>query len=106
MRRRALLAASQTGGGGKKIVNTITLTWGTGGFLNYKELIAQALYPVNSSLIVVRGTSGNAIQLQEGEISDSGFFMSDETFEIGFGYDGPFAQEIEDDIYIYKLVIA
>lgn len=100
-----LLAASQTGGGCKKIINTITLTWGTGGFLYYKELNVQALYPVNSS-ILIRGLSGNVIRLDEGKISHSGYFLPDETFEIGFGYDGPFAQEIEDDIYIYKLVIA
>ena len=104
MRRRALMAASAAGGG--KIINTITVSLTGASIMNlYFETYFQALYPVNS-IVLIKSSTGNGTGFSIGDVTARGYFMKDETFKIGLSDDGPFAQEIEDDMYIYKLVIA
>jgi hypothetical protein len=97
MRRRALLAASQTGDGDKKIVNTITIkvTWDD--ILYMGDLYVTASYPVASNILISDGSDVHYLLV--GETSGNYLLVyppNNNQWSIS---------PSNDDTYIYQIII-
>lgn len=104
MRRRALLAASQTGGG-EKIRNVIRAKWGDKPvFGNWYPLRFVAEYPV-SSVIYIGISDGNEAVIESGGTDTNTLGQKDMTTAIGLSFVSKqsYEPQIEDDTYIYEL---
>jgi hypothetical protein len=97
MRRRALLAASQTGGGDKKIVNTITMkvTWDD--ILYLGTLYVTASYPVASNIYISDGNNEDTLLVGETSRNfDLIYPPNNNQWSIS---------PSNDDTYIYQIII-
>lgn len=106
MRRRALLAASQTGGG-SKIRNVIRAKWSSKpAFASLYELSFIAEYPV-SSTINIGISNGNNVAISAGETYNLTYGSKDAITVIGLSFvkSPPYESQIEDDTYIYELEV-
>lgn len=104
MRRRALLAASQTGGG--KIRNAILAKWSDKpAFAGLYALEFTADYPL-SSIIYIGLSNGNRVFIESGKTYTSTYGQKYAITVLGMSFikEPPYELQIEDDTYIYELV--
>lgn len=100
-----MLAASQTGGGGK-IRNVIRAKWSNKpAFASLYSLEFTAEYPVSSN-IYIGISNGNRTTIKSGETYEVTYGQKDKITAIGLSFvtTGPYESQIEDDTYIYELV--
>lgn len=105
IRRRMLMAASQTSGGGGKIRNVIRAKWGDKpAFGRFYHLVFTAEYPV-SSRIYIGLSNGNQTFIDSGETHGEAAGLKDSFTAIGLSFvsSQSYEPQIEDDTYIYEL---